>query len=232
MGAESASGERAERMADSVIERHGPHPVAQHAGHTQHEVDGEDASGRGSYLGSEFVQFQTGHLGRIDVAVLHLVDGNQGKGEHHDAQAAHPLGETAPEAQTMGESVDVAHHGGACGGESAHSLEEGISDAHTRMEDERNHAHKGEDDPCQGHDEETVGTPQMSVCGIFPACHSQDGAQAERQQGTCQESGPVFFPVVERHHPCEQQEESFHDEQEPEYVLLHFSGTGCKACQG
>ena len=130
VGAESASGNGAHGMTDGIEEVHGTGPVEEHADGGEEEVDEQQAAGSASDFRSELVETQSGDFGREDVAVLHLIDGDEGKGEDNDAKTSHPLRDASPELESVHHSVNVADAGGSGGGEAAHGLEEGACHVH------------------------------------------------------------------------------------------------------
>ena len=183
-------------MADSIIEVHRAEPVAESTSAGQHKINQEHPSGRSTYLGSQLVEPQACYLGRIDVAVLHLIDGNEGKREDHDAKAAYPLCYGAPEEQTFRQSVYLVDASGARRGEAAHGLEESTRHIHVGKIEERHHADDGEDNPGEGNDEEVVGSTHAFV--LFPTAQ-EDTERADGYRSECreQEAKPVFLIIEE-----------------------------------
>ena len=218
--AEAARGNGGKGVADGIVERHWSEPIEQGAAAGQHEVDEQHAACCGANLRPQLVQPQACHLGRVEVAVLHLVDRDEGKGEDHDAQAAYPLRDGSPEEQAAGQDVYLADAGGTRRGEAAHRLEEGAGDIHVGEVEVGHHADHGEDNPGERHDEEVVGPSHP--CGLL---RLQEDLQKEPSiKPSCREQKdlPAGFAVNECHNGGEQQEEALHDDEYAEDALFHF----------
>ena len=70
------------------------------------------------------------------------------------------MGQGAPEVDAMREGIDVVEHRGPRSGESGHGLEECTAHATFRAaQQERQHAHHGEQDPCGAHYQEALAPP-------------------------------------------------------------------------
>ncbi len=168
VGAETSGGNGGHGVAYGIVQVHGTRPEQQGAKGGEEEIDGEGAASGGANLGFQFVQFQSGHFRGIDIAVLHFVDGNQSHGEHNDSQTANPVHHAAPETQSVRESVNVGEDGGACGGESAHGLKEGVGQRHAQMQDEGHHANDGEKHPRERYHKKAVCPGKVLFRALFP----------------------------------------------------------------
>ena len=163
MRTEAASRYRGKRVTNSIIEIHRSEPIEKGARAGQHKINQEHSSGRRTYFRAQLVESQTRHLGRIDVAVLHLVDGDEGKREDDDAKTSYPLCKGAPEEQTFRQGVYLVDTSGSSRSETAHRLEECACQIHVCQVKEGHHSDNGEDNPGEGNNEEIVGSTHPSV---------------------------------------------------------------------
>lgn len=110
---------------------------------------------------------------RVDFDVLHASgfgheeqlpataeDGQQRHTEEHDAEAANPLREAAPEEQAVGQGFDVVENACARGGKARHGFKEGVGHAGDIVAQAKGqHAEQREEYPRDAHNEVRVAPP-------------------------------------------------------------------------
>ena len=213
MGAETTRRYRRESMTDSIVEAHRSEPIGKCTDAGQHHIDEQHTPCRSPYLRAQLVEPKACHLCRIEVAVLHLIDRDEGKGEDHDAEASYPLGNGSPEEQAFRQGVNVVDAGGTRRSEAAHRLEESTRHVHVRQAEVRHHADDGEDYPRECHDEEVVGPSHPSALPVA-AQEDAESTQGYRSQSREQEAEPALFAVEDSDRHREQQEEALHDDED------------------
>ena len=118
--------------------------------------------------------------------------------EEHDAQAAYPLGHSAPEEYAVGQMLHIVEDGRTRGGESRHCLEIGIGDiGYKAAYQEGEHTENTEHYPCSRHHEISV-TSRKVVVGISSHKPGYQSAKCGEQSGG-KERERVILAVPQRH---------------------------------
>ena len=125
--------------------------------------------------------------------------GQQCYREAHDAQAAYPLREAAPEQDAVGQALDVVKDGGSGGREPRHRFKECVSHRRDVAADKiRKHAEDGKEHPRQRHDNIRFRTAQLNVAatpGYIMSVHEQASANQCADDHGYGKRKPVTFAV-------------------------------------
>ena len=221
MGAETTCGNGAEGVAHGVVKVHRTQPIEEGTSTGQDKIDEQHTTSRRADLRPQLVEPQTGHLCRVDVTVLHLIDRNQGKGEDHNSQTAYPLRQGTPEEQRLGQTLDVVDAGGTRRGETTHRLKEGTRHIHVCQTKIGHHSNNRKDYPRKGNNEEVVGSAHSLVhlAATQKDAKRTNGKRAERSQ---QKTKPTVLAVEDGYKHGKQQKDALHVDKYAEYAFLHL----------
>ena len=156
------------------------------------------------------------NLGREHFDIAAVERGQQGDREEDDTQTSYPLGERAPEEETMGQRLDIVYHGGAGGGEARHVLKERVGEVvDIPAQHERQRAEKAEDHPRQRDDH--VGVLAREAVARLESEIPEDDGGKEYQSHRGDKRRRVALAAIDRdaqaqrHEGCLDEEERSHD---------------------
>ena len=218
VGREAADSDGRKGMTDGIKQIHARQPQQQGAGYGQQQVDVPQGFGRFGNPGRHLVVFH--RPGYFGTKQLHAADAKNGQNchrQHYDAHAAQPLQHLAIEQDRLGQGVQTADHGGACGGETGKGFEEGLGHRHIRLgtEHEGNGPHAAEHRPEQHHDEKAFFGSQLFIMGTIGKPQRQPQDQADNEGAEKIEAGAIAIDVGHQgrsqHGNAEQGNQNAHD---------------------
>lgn len=222
MSAETTRGNGGEGMTHGIVKIHRPQPIEESTSTGQDKIDEQHTACRRANLRPQLVETQTGHLCRVDVAVLHLIDRNQGKREDHNSQTAYPLRKGTPEEQRLRQTLDIVDAGGTRRGETTHRLEEGTRHIHVCQTKIRHHSHSRKNYPRKSNNKKIVGSVHSLVYLLAAQINAKrtDSKRAKRSQ---QKTQPTVLAVEDGYKHGKEQKNALHVDKYAEYAFLHFS---------
>ena len=123
---EAAGGQCSEGVGERIEEVHAAEHKQNGLQNGEPQIDKpEYFCGLGDF-GGDFIQRRAGGFGADQLNAAHAQEGEDCHGEHHDAHAAEPVGQGAPEEHRAGQAFDGGKNGCPGGGKAAHGFEKGI----------------------------------------------------------------------------------------------------------
>ena len=216
-GGKSPGGDGSEGMADGIEEGHSPEVEEQGFRQGQGDIDDAEDFRRAGDSRSELVPhgFDARDFGVVEGLSADAEHGKDRKGEHHDSEAADPMGEASPEKDSVSEAFhsvreEGAVHqdegfvddGGAGGGKTGNGFEEGVEPLHFCDGDEGEGSEEGDHDPSEGnHSEAFAGTgPDAGLLLSDEKC--ADAADGGREESAGQHSEDIAKRIV--HDKCDE----------------------------
>ena len=194
----------AEGVDQAVKQGHTPQQQQSHQHRRDKKIQQVQHPGGVLGPGGQLALYRAGHLRLEDVHGAVAAAGEHGD-EHQHPHAAHPVGEAAPEQQSVAHGLHIRQDGGPGGGEAADRLEKRVGiGGDLPAEPEGQRPHRRQQHPGQGHDDVPLPAEELAAAG--PGQQRQQPAQNGGHGHGGQHRPGAVLPIQKGHRQRQDQQ--------------------------